>query len=133
MIYVAHIIFRLNSANVDNSWEAKAACKVCGVICQGLVCRQRWWLSFYSKTKMISSSLMTFLRQQFLPFASIPYLDALESISLLFILSLSMQMKFKETVNISLKQTASNIVHFGISSSIKLNCVIWINFSKVDI
>lgn len=133
MIYVAHIIFRLNSANVDNSWEAKAACKVRGVICQGLVCQQRRWLSFYSKTKMISSSLMTFLRQQFLPFASILYLDALESISLLFILSLSMQMKFKETVNISLKQIASNIVHFGISSSIKLNCVIWINFSKVDI
>ena len=32
-----------------------------------------------------------------------------------------MQMKFKKTVNISLKQISSNIVHFGIavSSSIK--------------
>lgn len=115
IIYVAHIIFHLNSASLDNSCEAKAAYKLNGVIYEGLGCQQRWWLSFYSRTNMISSYLMTFLRKQSLQFTSILCLNALESILLLFILLLSMQMKFKETVNISLKQISSNMVHFGIS------------------
>lgn len=131
-MYVIHI-FHLNSANLDNNWEEKAACKFSGVICQGLVCQQRWWLSFYNMTKMISSYSMTFLRQQFLQFTSTFCSHALESISLLLILSLSMQMQFKETVNTPLKQFSSNRVHFGISSNIKLNCVIWLKLSNVDI
>ena len=62
IIYVAHIIFHLDNDNLDNSWEAKAACIGSCVIYQCLVCQQRWWLSFYRKTKVISSFLMTFLR-----------------------------------------------------------------------
>lgn len=63
IIYIAHIIFHLDNDNLDNSWEAKAACIGSGVIYQGLVCQQRWWLwAFTERPRILPVNVYPLLR-----------------------------------------------------------------------